>query len=120
MNNQSGRIHLPREVWACIMSYNNQSRQIKNLQKSLEASNEFGDIVTENLDRATRIQETLFFQLRRLQGRLTRLRRRNQVLMATIQRERGAPMIATAYDSLESSDTDSEIIDVTSDNEITV
>lgn len=113
MEQQGQTIHFPREVWACIMSFNNMERRIQSLQNSLQASNEFGDIVVENLERSTRIQETLYFQLRRLQGRLTRLKRRNQVLMATIQRERGAPMIATAYDSLESSSDDETVIDLT-------
>ena len=118
------QIHFPREVWACIMSYNNQSRQIESLQRSLNASNEFGDVVIDNLERSQRINETLYFQLRKLRRKYNSIKRKNRVLIMTIQNERalridGVPMIARAEDSMESgtSDSDSDTIIEISDNE---
>lgn len=121
MEREGKGLHIPREVWAVIMSYNNMHHENLRLRRRLDDTNEFADTVLNNLDRSQRVNETLFFQLRRLQGRITRLKRQNQVILATLQRERGAtyvPPIATAYDSVESSSDESTIIDLTDDNEI--
>lgn len=125
MNNS---IHFPREVWACIMAFNNQSRRVDNLERSLKASNEFGDVVVDNLERSQRVNETLFFQLRKMRRKYNSLKRRNRILILTIQNERslrldGIPMIARAEDSLDSgssSDSDSTIIEVDDNEEINV
>lgn len=120
-------IHFPREVWACIMSFNNQSRRVANLERSLLASNEFGDVVVDNLERSQRVNETLFFQLRKMRRKYNSLKRRNRILLMTIQNERslridGIPMVLTAQDSLDSgsSDSDSTIIEISDNEEINV
>lgn len=121
-------IYFPREVWACIMSYNNQSRKVLELERSVNASNEFADVVVDNLERSQRVNETLFFQLRRLRRKYNSLKRRNRVLLLTIQNERslridGIPMVARAEDSSDSgssTDSDSTIIEINDNEEINV
>lgn len=119
-------IHLPREVWACIMSFNNQSRVVENLTKSMNASNEFADVAIDNLERASRVNESLFFQLRKLRRKYETLKRRNRMLMLNLQQERQyrmertsepVPIIANGETSTESDEysSDSTIIEIDND-----
>lgn len=112
-------IHFPREVWACIMAYNAYDRENQRLKYNLKQLNEFCDQVIENLDQSTRIQETLHWQLRRLQGKCTRLKRLNQVLTSSLRLQRGSEEQPIEFFTDSSSD-ESTIIDVTSDNDIDI
>lgn len=121
-------IHFPREVWALVMSFNNQTRRVQELERSVTASNEFADLVVDNLERSQRVNETLYFQLRKMRRKYNSLKRRNRVLLLTIQNERslridGLPMIARAEDSMDSgssTDSDSTIIEIDDNEEINV
>lgn len=88
----------------------------------MRAANEFADVVLNNLDKTQRVNETLFFQLRKLRRKYNSLKRKNRTLTFTIQNERalrldGIPMLARAEESSSGTSSDSDTIIEISDNE---